>query len=217
MYELVMGLRHQARRLRRLSGPVGRRVRRRRHDLVEAAVAHGVQNLPAGVGSVACGDDRPDSDVDLLADLPPGLSLLGLGRVEADLEAILGSRVDLIPARDLKPGVRALVEHDLVARHEDRGPAGSPPTWPFGFTSNRDERDERPSGSSSPPLAAAGAPSRGPELSAQPFGICSGHQRERGAEQPGVQWVDLVQTVRLPPRMWCTDLEPVRRDEVVAG
>jgi predicted nucleotidyltransferase len=53
--------------------------------------------------------------VDLLADLPPGLSLFGLGRVEASLEAILGSRIDLIPAADLKPGVRAQVERDLVA------------------------------------------------------------------------------------------------------
>lgn len=53
--------------------------------------------------------------MDLLADLPPGLSLFELGRVEADLEAILGSRVDLIPARDLKPGVRPRVERDLVA------------------------------------------------------------------------------------------------------
>ena len=66
-------------------------------------------------GSVARGEDRPDSDVDLLADLPPGLSLFGLGRAEAELEAILGSRVDLIPAQDLKPGVRARVERDLVA------------------------------------------------------------------------------------------------------
>jgi len=66
-------------------------------------------------GSVARGEDRPDSDVDLLADLPPGLSLFGLGRAEADLEAILGSRVDLIPAADLKPGIRERVERDLVA------------------------------------------------------------------------------------------------------
>jgi len=93
---------------------VGRQVRRRRHDLVAAAAAHGVRNLRV-FGSVARGEDRPDSDVDLLADLPPGLSLFGLGRVEADLEAILGSRVDLIPAADLKPGVRPRVERDLVA------------------------------------------------------------------------------------------------------
>jgi predicted nucleotidyltransferase/DNA-binding XRE family transcriptional regulator len=110
-FELTLGLRRQ---LGRLSGPVGRRVRRHRRDLIAAAAAHGVQNLRV-FGSVARGEDRPDSDVDLLADLPPGLSLFGLGRVEADLEAILGSRVDPIPAGDLKPGVRARVERDLVA------------------------------------------------------------------------------------------------------
>jgi uncharacterized protein len=66
-------------------------------------------------GSVARGDDHADSDVDLLADLPPGLSLYGPGRVEADLEAILGARVDLIPAADLKPAVRERVERDMVA------------------------------------------------------------------------------------------------------
>jgi predicted nucleotidyltransferase/DNA-binding XRE family transcriptional regulator len=113
-YDLALGLRRQPGRLARLSGPVGRRVRRHRHDLVAAAAAHGVQNLRV-FGSVARGEDRPDSDVDLLADLPPGLSLFGLGRAEADLEAIIGSRVELIPAQDLKPAVRARVERDLVA------------------------------------------------------------------------------------------------------
>jgi uncharacterized protein len=113
-FELTLGLRRQPGRLRQLSGPVGRRVRRHRHDLIAAAAAHGVQNLRV-FGSVARGEDRPGSDVDLLADLPPGLSLFGLGRLEAELEAILGSRVDLIPADDLKPGVRARVERDLVA------------------------------------------------------------------------------------------------------
>jgi predicted nucleotidyltransferase len=63
--------------------------------------------------SVARGEDRPDSDVDLLADFPPGLSLFGLGRLEADLEAILGTRVDLIPTADLKPGIRERAEADL--------------------------------------------------------------------------------------------------------
>lgn len=113
-YELIVGLRRQPRRVGRLSGPVGRRVRRRRRDIVAAAAAHGVRNLRV-FGSVARGQDRPDSDVDLLVDLPPGLGLFGLGRVQAELEAILGTRVDLVPAQDLKPGVRARVEHELVA------------------------------------------------------------------------------------------------------
>jgi uncharacterized protein len=112
-YELVVDIRRQPRRLGRLSGPVGRRVRRRRQELVAAAAGHGVTNLRV-FGSVARGQDRPDSDVDLLADLPSGMGLLGLGRVQADLEAIVGGPVDLVPAADLKPGVRARADRELV-------------------------------------------------------------------------------------------------------
>jgi predicted nucleotidyltransferase len=112
-FDLTLSVRRQPGRLRRLSGPVGQRVLRHRHDLIAAAAAHGIQNLRV-FGSVARGEDRPDSDVDLLADLPPGLSLSGLGRAEADLEAILGTRVDLIPAADLKPGVRERAEREQV-------------------------------------------------------------------------------------------------------
>jgi uncharacterized protein len=112
-YELVTDIRRPPRRLARLSGPVGQRVRRRRRELVSAAAAHGVTNLRV-FGSVARGQDRPDSDVDLLADLPAGISLFGLARVQEDLEAIAGARVDLIPAADLKPAVRMRVAQDMV-------------------------------------------------------------------------------------------------------
>jgi uncharacterized protein len=57
--------------------------------------------------------DRPDSDVDLLADLPPGMSLFDLGRVQDELEDILGTRVDLV-AGTLKPEVRTRADHDLI-------------------------------------------------------------------------------------------------------
>jgi predicted nucleotidyltransferase/DNA-binding XRE family transcriptional regulator len=113
-YDLVVDIRRKPRHLSRLSGPVGRKVRRKRRELVAAAAAHDVTNLRV-FGSVARGEDRPDSDVDLLADLPPGMGLLGLGRVQAQMEAILGSRVDLVPAGDLKPAVRTRAERDLVA------------------------------------------------------------------------------------------------------
>jgi uncharacterized protein len=113
-YELTTGIRRSPMRLSRLSGPVGRRLRARRTEVVAAAAAHGVTNLRV-FGSVARGEDHPGSDVDLLADLPPGMGLFGLGRVQADLEAILGTRVDLVPDRDLKPGIRPRAERELVA------------------------------------------------------------------------------------------------------
>jgi uncharacterized protein len=113
-YELALDAQRPPRRLARLTGPVGARVRAHHDELVDAAAAHGVSNL-AVFGSVARGEDRPDSDLDLLADLPAGMGLFGLGRARADLEAIVGTRVDLVPAGDLKPGVRARVARDLVA------------------------------------------------------------------------------------------------------
>ena len=76
--DLVMDIQRQPRQLNRRSGPVGRQVRRKRRDLVAASAAHDVTNLRV-FGSVARGEDRPGSDVDLLVDLPPGIGLLGLG------------------------------------------------------------------------------------------------------------------------------------------
>ena len=111
-YDLVLRVRRQPGRLAALSGPLGRRVRSRR-ELVAAAAPHGVTNLRV-FGSVARGQELPGSDIDLLADLPPGMSLLGLGRVTGDLEAITGGRIDLVPASGLKPGVRARIEAELV-------------------------------------------------------------------------------------------------------
>jgi len=113
-FDLEVNVRQQPGRLVRLTGPVGRQVRQRRRELVAAAAAHGVANLRV-FGSVARGQDRPDSDVDLLADLPPGMGLLGLGRVAEALEAIVGAPVDVVPAADLKPDVRQRAERDLVA------------------------------------------------------------------------------------------------------
>jgi predicted nucleotidyltransferase/DNA-binding XRE family transcriptional regulator len=112
-YELAVGVRRPPRGLARLTGPVGARVRARRRELLGAAAAHGLSNL-AVFGSVARGEERPGSDVDLLVDLPSGMGLFGLGRARADLESIVGAPVDLVPASDLKPGVRERVQGNLV-------------------------------------------------------------------------------------------------------
>ncbi len=96
-----------------LSGPLGRRLRQRRRAVLAAASAHGITNVRV-FGSVARGDDRPDSDIDLLADLPDGIGLIGLGHARSELERILDARVDLVPATDLKPDVAARAIADLV-------------------------------------------------------------------------------------------------------
>ncbi|WP_431835982.1 nucleotidyltransferase domain-containing protein [Cellulomonas sp. Y8] len=80
-----------------------------RDAIVAAAGRHGMSNVRV-FGSVARGEDGPESDVDLLVDLEPGVSLFDLGRAQVELEQILDRPVDLVPARMLKPRVAATVE-----------------------------------------------------------------------------------------------------------
>ncbi len=47
-------------------------------------------------GSVARGEQRTDSDIDLLIDLPPGASLMDVSRLGLALEDALGRPVDLV-------------------------------------------------------------------------------------------------------------------------
>jgi len=65
-------------------------------------------------GSTARGEDRPDSDIDLLVHLEPEVGLLGLARLQRDLERVLDAPVDVIPDDGLKPEVRDSVERDVV-------------------------------------------------------------------------------------------------------
>lgn len=112
-YELDLSVGKPRRGVQRLTGPVGRRLRGRRSEVVELANRHGVRVL--GVfGSVARGEDRPDSDIDLLVELPAEMGLFALARVQNELEQLLGAPVDLIPETGLKTGVRPAVEADLV-------------------------------------------------------------------------------------------------------
>ncbi|MGH3914617.1 MAG: helix-turn-helix domain-containing protein [Pseudonocardiaceae bacterium] len=99
--------------LRRLEGPLGRRVRAHRAELREIAAAHGVSNLRV-FGSVARNEETVDSDVDLLVDVAPEVGLLGLARLQRALEGVLEAKVDLIPAADIKPSVQNEVDGDLV-------------------------------------------------------------------------------------------------------
>lgn len=97
----------------RLTGPLGVRLRRHRGEVLRVARAAGV-SVRGVFGSVARGEDGPDSDVDLLVDLPSGMGLFGLARVQERLQQILDAPVELIPAADLKPGVRPAVLAELV-------------------------------------------------------------------------------------------------------
>ena len=98
----------------RLTGPLGAVVLAQRRHIRQLVARHGASNVRV-FGSVARGQDTADSDVDLLVDLAPGTGLLGLGRLEHDLNELLGIRVDLVPADDLNPDVAREVLLEAVA------------------------------------------------------------------------------------------------------
>jgi predicted nucleotidyltransferase len=87
---------------------------RYRNQILAAAGRRGAQNIRI-FGSVARGDQHPDSDVDFLVDFEPGRSLLDLTGLWLDLEAVLGCKVDVVSSRGLKPRLALEVMRDAVS------------------------------------------------------------------------------------------------------
>ena len=114
-HELTLGLERTHPEVRGLPDtPLGRRLRQHRRALLDAVSLAGASNLRV-VGSVARGQDGPDSDVDLLVDFPADTSLFTVLALEGTLERILKVKVDLAPVTSLKPRVRAEALTDAVA------------------------------------------------------------------------------------------------------
>lgn len=69
------------------------------------------------VGSRARGDNRADSDVDLLIDVQAGrrFSLVEVARIIRTVEERVGIRADILMRRSLKPQLLAMAEQDQVA------------------------------------------------------------------------------------------------------
>jgi len=73
-----------------------------RQRILDAAAPRGARNVRV-FGSVARGDDRPNSDIDLLVDVEPGRTLLDVIALEQDLQELLGRRVEVLTDGGLSP------------------------------------------------------------------------------------------------------------------
>lgn len=93
--------------------PLGRRLRHRRRSILACATLHGASNVRV-FGSTARGEDRPDSDVDLVVDLDKGTGLFALEALRRELSEILGVPVDVAPSDCLRPRVREEVEREAI-------------------------------------------------------------------------------------------------------
>ena len=85
----------------------------KREDVLRIAASYGASNVRV-FGSTARGQARPDSDIDLLVDLEPWRSLLDLGGLLYDLQALLGCPVDVVTEGTLRERIRPSVLKDAV-------------------------------------------------------------------------------------------------------
>lgn len=88
-------------------------LRLQREAILHTATKYGAFNVRV-FGSVARGDARVDSDIDLLVELEPGRSLLDLGGLLMDLQALLRCKVDVVTENSLRPRVRERVLQEAV-------------------------------------------------------------------------------------------------------
>ncbi|MFZ4617884.1 MAG: nucleotidyltransferase family protein [Rectinemataceae bacterium] len=81
----------------------------------ELARTYGITSLRV-FGSRACGDARPDSDIDVLieAEKPYRFDLLALIALEQEMSEDIGLPVDLILDEDLKPGIGAHARAEAI-------------------------------------------------------------------------------------------------------
>lgn len=89
-------------------------IREMRETIVRIAARHGATQVRL-IGSMARGEARPDSDVDLLVTWTEGTSLLDQAALMLELEKLLGRKVDIASDGWVKPSIRESVYRDAIA------------------------------------------------------------------------------------------------------
>lgn len=84
---------------------------RHRDNLLALASRHHATRIRI-FGSVARGEDKPGSDIDLLVDFAPEASLLDLVGLQQDAEALLGRQVDVVTPEGVSPFLRERILAD---------------------------------------------------------------------------------------------------------
>ena len=87
--------------------------REKKAEILRIAGTHGCRNIRV-FGSVATGENRPDSDVDILVDLDSGRTIFDLAGFLGDLRDLLGTEVDVVESRSIHPYIRSRVLGESV-------------------------------------------------------------------------------------------------------
>ncbi len=102
-------------RLLRFHGrsPLARSLERYRSAVLSRLARSGAHHVRV-FGSVSRGEDGPTSDIDLLVDFSTPPSLFELAELEADLSDLIGAKVDVVAAHDLRANLAPRVLAEAV-------------------------------------------------------------------------------------------------------
>jgi predicted nucleotidyltransferase len=90
-------------------------ISKHRDAIFALAAKHGMTDLRL-FGSVARGDERPDSDIDFLVKRQPGSDPFEILGLKEDLEALLNCRVDILTEHPwMRPRLRDRILRDALA------------------------------------------------------------------------------------------------------
>ena len=85
----------------------------KRNEIRRIAEQHGASNVRV-FGSVARGEAKPESDIDLLVDVTSQTSAWFPAGLILDLEKLLGRRVEVVTERALDEDLRERVLHEAI-------------------------------------------------------------------------------------------------------
>lgn len=88
-------------------------LKKRREEILCIARKHGATRIQI-IGSVARGEERPESDVDFLVDMESGRSLLDHAALTLELQQTLGKKVDIATTQGLRERVRNKILKEAI-------------------------------------------------------------------------------------------------------
>jgi predicted nucleotidyltransferase len=89
-------------------------LRKKRAEIIEITSRRGARNVRI-FGSVSKGLADAESDIDIVVDMEPGRSLMDLGGLWWELNALLGVKVDVVTEKGLRPRIRERVLREAVS------------------------------------------------------------------------------------------------------
>jgi len=93
---------------------IDKTLKEKRGQIFTIARQYGARNVRI-FGSIARGEGKRDSDLDVLVDLEPGRSLLDIIAIKQDLEDLLNTKVDVVTEAAVSPYIREEVLRQAIS------------------------------------------------------------------------------------------------------